>query len=109
MFSSNTVVAPVAAIASTTLHGEEENIHNRLGSRVEAPIAMSNEREASAAENGGNRLQMIGRIDFSIGRLVHSQRPMNVKEVSKESIIAARKGLGQRLVHIQIVFFIRCV
>ena len=60
---------------------------------------MSNEREASAAENGGNRLQMIGRIDFSIGRLVHSQRPMNVKGVSKESIIAARKGLGQRLVH----------
>ena len=60
---------------------------------------MSNEREASAAENGGNRLQMIGRIDFSIGRLVHSQRPMNVKGVSNESIIAARKGLGQRLVH----------
>ena len=66
---------------------------------IEAPIAVSNKLQASAAENGSNRLQMIGRIDFSIGRLVRAQSPMYIEDKAKESIIATRKGLGERLVH----------
>ena len=88
------------------LHAEEENIiiHDRLGSRIEAPIAVSNKHQASAAESGSNRLQMIGgRVDFSIGRLmlraVHAQSPLDIEGIAKELIIAIRKDLGERLIH----------
>ena len=99
------IFAPVAAIAST-LHAEKENIiiNDRLGSRIEAPIAVSNKHQASAAESGSNRLQMIeGRVDFGIGRLmlcaVHAQSLMDIEGIAKELIIVTRKGLGERLIH----------